>query len=153
MLLTFGKYEGRTVDELVLKDPGNLLWMLAQPDPAPSMARACEEARRLVAVFNSKPFLRDCTHRNCHERATVISVYQGNPRPLMFWCEQCDPHSHGAAHGRLYVVHTYQDAVRLSRLCGLFSMADMKYVIRHMAIAKGLADRVGKRQAQAFFAR
>lgn len=148
MLLTFGKHQGRSVDEVVLKDPDYLLWMVRLPDPSDSMERVCDEARRLVGVFNSKPFLKTCAA--CQASATRISVYPGNVTP-MYWCDHCNPYCCGAAPGRLLLLATYQDAVSHILVRTFYTKTEIKQILRRMSRAKGLPDRLGKRQAQEFF--
>src|SRR5690348_4053546 len=111
MLVTFGKHQGRTVEELVLKEPDYVVWMLMQPNPAGAMARTCHEARRLIGVFDDKPFLGPCSGRDCPRPATRCSVYGQNIQPVC-WCDDCDPYSMGASQGRLQIITGYGDAVR-----------------------------------------
>jgi len=150
MRLTFGKHSERTVAEIVLKEPDYLLWMLAQRATTDPLAEACKEAKRLLRVFDRKPFLRDCSHEGCANKATRITVYVQSILS-QFWCDDCDPYSEGANAGKLQVISTYGQAIEYVNLWCQGRKSDLKGLIRDMARAKGLPERVGAQQATAFF--
>src|SRR4051812_5070141 len=109
MELSFGRHQGRTVEELVLKEPGYLMWMLTQPSPTGEFARAVHEARRLIAVFDAKPFVRACYGTDCKSLATRFSAYRQSTE-LFFWCGECDPCELGAWPTKITILKTYLDA-------------------------------------------
>lgn len=150
MLLTFGKHQGSTVAEIVLKESDYLIWMLGQQNPTGPMAQACAEARRLIAIFDDKPFLHQCMGHDCDAQATRITVYGQNIQPV-YWCDACDPYSMGAASGKIQAIKRYCDAVQHVSFWCQGRKSDLKELIRSMARAKGLPARVGVQQAEAFF--
>ena len=94
-----GKRAGKTLEEVLLKEPDFAQWyMNNHPDTAIS-----REFGRLMRVFDAKPFMERC-HR-CGRPATRTSTYQNNPS-LMFWCDDCPPHSSGADRMKVQAAST-----------------------------------------------
>jgi exodeoxyribonuclease X-like protein len=144
----FGKHQGRVVEELILKDPDYVRWILDQPSARGSLAEVAEEAMRLIAIFDSKPFIRPCCGTNCPKQATRGMVYGRIPEPL-FWCDDCNPRSKGVLWGTPRPVPAYRIICMLA--WGSGHPSERKNLIRNLARAKGLPDRVGVDQAIAFF--
>ena len=117
------------------------------------MKRAQDEARRLIARFNSKPLVKDCFGEpGAHHKATRCTVYGKNVMAPRWWCDTCDPYQSGANAGKLQAVASYEDALdHVGFWCGGHS-ADYKSLIKALAQAKGLPAHVGEKQAAAFFA-
>jgi hypothetical protein len=150
MLLSFGKLRGRTVAEVVLKEPDYLLWMLDQQNPTWPMAQACTEARKLIRIFDGKPFLRNCRGTGCGDQATRVTVYGPNIRPE-YWWDECDPYSLGADEGKLQEIRSYSDAIHHVGVWCQGRKTDLRQLIGSMAGAKGLARKVGAQQAVGLF--
>lgn len=151
MSITFGKYRGRSVAEVVLKDPSYIVWMLREGDPGETLAKVCEEARHLIAIFNGKPIAKKCGGDGCNDTATHLTVYGGNVN-TRFWCDNCDPYSAGASPGKLSVVRTYGDAIQhVDWSCG-GRKAFYEVLIRTLAQAKGLPERATAKRIGEFFA-
>lgn len=87
----FGKHSDKSIEVLLLKDPDYVFWMLDLEDSAGSMARACAEASRLIAIFDEKPMLGTCaaslwerqvTTATCSSGATTVEGKDGvAPQP------------------------------------------------------------------------
>ena len=150
-MLPFGKYQGRSIEELVLKEPHYIVWMLSRPNSTGPIAEACDEVRRLTGIFDSKPFMPRCIQQNCQNGSTRVSVY-GQNILLVPWCDGCDPYSTGAAPGKLQMLRGYWDAVAHVRMCCNDRKSDLKDLILRLARAKNLPRTVGVTQAKAFFA-
>lgn len=151
MILTVGKHRGKSVEEVVLKDPSYIAWMLSQADPSEALAQACDEARQLIGTFNGKPFVKKCSGDGCDEMATRCTVYGPNVNPW-YWCDKCDPYAAGATRGNLSEIRTYWDAIQHVNFHGDGRKSSLEVLIRNLARAKGLPDRVGASQASAFSA-
>src|SRR5262245_6485942 len=113
--------------------------------------RIQREVRRLIRVFDEKPFVVTCRGDGCDSDATRGSLSQGGVRPI-WWCEDCDPSEFGASPSKLYMVESFADAVDyISVWCG-DNREPLRILIRELAQAKGLPARVGEQQARMFFA-
>src|SRR5262249_945153 len=110
MLILFGKHRGKTVEYLVLREPDYVQWMLKQQEPTGPLARAVQEARRLIAAFDAKPVARGCCGTGCGKPATRCSLHVVNFRSL-WWCDDCEPLPGGVPGGKLWVVKSYFDVV------------------------------------------
>ena len=112
MIVLFGRHWGRTVEEVVLKDPCYISWAMNQREPDERFAAFCEEASRLIGIFDWMPFIQKCN--SCDRVATRCTLYRNSPRPV-FWCDQCNPSTAGASPGNLWEVRSYWDAYGFSR--------------------------------------
>jgi hypothetical protein len=150
MILQFGKFFGKSIRTLVLKEPSYIWWMVhAEPETEQFLA-AQEAVRELIRRFDEKPFVVRCQHRDCPNLATGGSVYRGTPHPHWL-CDGCDPYELGASPGKLEIVRSYADA---ALFVGTYCRGDkdfLRILIRALAQAKGLPQRVGEAQAAAFF--
>lgn len=150
MRISFGKHDGKSIEAMVLKEPAYVDWMLRSQNPSSHMAAACEEAQRLIGIFNAKRILRPCTSRDCGNAGARFSVYQENV-DLVPWCAGCDPYDLGARSGKLAVIQSYDQAIQYVKSWCSARDGDMRKIIREMASAKGLPSRVGDTQAEEFF--
>jgi hypothetical protein len=149
--IDFGKYAGKPLELLVLKEPGYVAWILKQQSAAGRMKSVQIEAKRLIALFNAKPFLKDCFGQSHGPRkATRCSVYGSSVNAPYWWCSTCNPYESGAAPGKLQSVATYESALRHVDFFYGGRGADYKSLIRALAEAKGLPSRVGEKQAKVF---
>lgn len=144
----FGKHQGRFVEELILKEPEYIRWILDIANPRGSMLEVVEAAVRLIGLFDAKPLIKPCRGAGCGKPATRCVVY-GQTLSLSFWCNDCDPYSLGAARGMLRSFPGYRDACM--QPWGTGNPKELKTLIRDVARAKGLPDRVGQSEAIAFF--
>ena len=149
MLVPVGKHKGKSIELLVLKEPGYVHWLLQQSASSPLLAVQAE-VKRLVQKFGTKPFQIKCNGNGCSAPATRLSVYGNNISPY-WWCDKCDPYQMGAISGKLQIFRDYSSALsHVERFCG-GRQGDYKDLIKSMAQAKGLPSRVGESQAVAFF--
>lgn len=149
MQATIGKHAGTAMEVLMLKQPGYINWLLDYP-ACGLLAPMKQEAIRLVNVFDVKSFADPCTAEGCATYATRMTVYAESVVP-MFWCDQCDPYRLGAKPGQLNVIRTYQQALAHVTNSCYMRKASYREIVLKMAHAKGLSDRVGVREAEAFF--
>jgi hypothetical protein len=147
-MIPFGKYSGKSIELVVLKHPSYAAWLLGQTATTWTFREVQEELRRLIAIFDHKPLLKPCSAPDCASPATRATVYRGSTQ-IRWWCAACDPRQLGASPGKLYTLLTFADAVRYAASC---SPDLLPTLIQILGQAKGLPDRVGERQAQAFFA-
>lgn len=149
MIVRFGKHSGKTVEEIVLRDPDYVAWLLRQETPRGQMEAVCAEARRLIWIFDGKPFAARCS--SCEATATRCSIYRGPNHGLRCWCDECDPYSAGAGPGKLEVIRTYADAVRhVTSQCSS-GKTDSRRIIRELAQVKDLPARARLNKIRAFF--
>jgi len=153
MEITFGKHAGKSIELLLLKEPEYIKWMLEQQNATGAMKRAQDEAKRLIARFNTKPFIKDCFGKpGAAHKATRCTVYGNNVTVPYWWCDSCNPYQSGANSGKLQAVSTYEEALNHVGFWCSGRSSDYKSLIKDLAQAKGLPARVGEKQAVAFFA-
>jgi hypothetical protein len=146
MKLTFGKHKGKSVETVVLKEPDYALWILSIEDAEEPLAHIRKEVQRLIDVFDSKPFVCKCY--GCHCRtATRFSLAHPSPSAY-WWCDECNPRSSGC-DGLLTIGRMYEEAMQYAGYC--LRKDHTKSLIRNLAEAKGLPERVGEKQAEEFF--
>jgi hypothetical protein len=150
MVLPFGKHIGMSVERLVLTQPDYVVWMLGKEGATGALRQAQQEAGRLVRVFDRKPILEPCRAPGCGNVATRASVYRGSVWPA-WWCDTCDPDQLGASPGKLDIIRTYLDAVTYVNVCCSGRRQALRVIIKELARAKGLPERVGETQAVTFF--
>lgn len=148
--VNFGKHNGKSVEELVLKEPRYTCWMLGVKKPGRRMAQVVREARRLIDIFDSKPFVVKCQGQGCDRPATRCVVYVRNLQPT-FRCDHCSPYSSGAAAGKLSEIESYRAAHDYVGSGCRRAKKDLQVLVRYIASAKGLPKRVGKQQMRLFF--
>ena len=150
MQVKFGKYEGKTVEELVLKDPGYILWCLKQQAVGPMLALQ-KHAKALIAKLDAKPIQKTCYGQRCSAPATRASVYGDNIGP-MWWCNRCNPYQAGANNGKLQIICTFNDALQHVDQCCGGKKADQALIFKYLAQAKGMPVRNTAKAREAFFA-
>jgi hypothetical protein len=144
MIIQSGSKSGKSTQELFLKEPDWVYFFVGKnPD-----SKLAEEFRRHDRALTKKAFLEQCS--KCTDRATCMSVYNGNAKSVMFWCTDCDPYSQGARSGMLSLVNTFKQAnTFVDRYCG-GKREDKRSLVRRLAEAKGLPKRVGANAAEKF---
>lgn len=144
-----GIHKGKSMEEVVLKEPAYVHWLLGQTPTGPLLAMK-SEAKHLVQKFDKKLYTTKCWGRNCTNTATRLSVYLDNIVPH-WWCDACDPYETGANGGKLQIFSAYSEALNHVKFFCKGNKSDYKSLVRDMAKAKGLPARVGDSQAKAFF--
>ena len=150
--LTFGKMLGKTVEELLLKEPDYIVWMLRLENPQGKMVEVVREAKRLIQIFDAKPFIYPCVGQKCEKLAAYCTVTR-QAIQLVPWCDTCNPYfEQGESPGRLQKIRTYGDAVgHVDQWCG-GTKGFLKTLIRGLAEEKGLPKRITAAVAETFFA-
>lgn len=152
MQISFGKHNGKSAEEVVLKNGSYVKWVLSQPDAGAGLSRLRAELKRLVGKLDAKPIVGKCHGHNCSNQPLRFSAYWNNDSSLFSWCETCDPYSAGALEGKLYSIRSYEDALSHVELrCG-GTQAGYDRMARALAEKKGLPSRVGAAAAKKFFA-
>lgn len=150
MVVGFGKYTGRTVEYIVIREPGYIRWMFEEVKADGVLQKVKTEAQRLITRFDIKPFTQNCNAHECHSCASRFSVYIGNCVPF-FWCDECDPYQAGAIDGKLRILRSYWDAVGHVRSTCDGTASEYRCLIRSIGAAKGLPDRLSSIALQKFF--
>src|SRR5262245_22995737 len=88
MIITIGKYNGKSIEELLLKTPNYIIWMLGLEDPNGEMPFVIEEARKLIDIFDMKRFVDPCHGQGCSQPAIRCTVEPVSLRPTV-WCNSC----------------------------------------------------------------
>jgi hypothetical protein len=149
-MIGFGKHGGHSAAMVVLKDPRYAVWLLGQEGATRMFRETQQEVRQLIGRFDEKPIRTTCASPGCGQRATRASVYAGSVH-LMWFCDACDPGQVGASPGKLEILRSYWDAVAyVGNWCN-GRKTDLAVLIKEMAHARGLPERVGEHQAVAFF--
>lgn len=146
MRMTFGKRKGMTIEELVLRDPNYIIWMLGLEDPQGEMPFVCEEVRKLIDIFDRKRFVNPCQGRDCPKPATRCTVSHHGLVPIV-WCDTC------VRQGIFQIDYEVTDylnaATILNKLGG--SPWDLPKLIQPIAQAKGLPANAAERDMHLFF--
>jgi hypothetical protein len=151
MYIRFGKHRGETAESVVLKHPDFITWVLAQKPATEGFAELVQEFCRLIERFDSLPILTRCHEAGCARPATRYTLYCGAITPY-WWCATCDPIASGARPRKLIRLRTYSEACHYVAADCNGRRADLAQLIREIARAKGLPDRVREAEAVSFFA-
>jgi hypothetical protein len=139
-----GKYEGRSFEEVLLKDPAYAHYLSIKGAP-----RIAKEFQKLIKWFDEKPMTTPCA--KCGNTATRATGYDGGTGlKLFFYCESCDDPWTDEAEGRL--LRTFNDAIKFVDDTRPGKTAKQA-IIRKLAEAKGLPKRVSARAAHDFLGR
>lgn len=141
--MSFGKYQGKSVAYVVLKDFEYFIWMYQN-----NMSNRPEytEALRLLQILDAKPFYQKCY--SCRQKAAAkFSLYHGGVAAPSFFCEECDPYSQGAIRGKLAIYSSLRDVVN----CGIPYKNYINTVIACVAEAKGFPKRKTEKALEDFF--
>ncbi len=141
--MSFGKYQGKSVAYVVLKDFEYFIWMYQN-----NMSNRPEytEALRLLQILDAKPFYQKCY--SCRQKAAVkFSLYHGGVASPSFFCEECDPYSQGAIRGKLAIYSSLCNVVN----SGIPYKNYINTVIACVAEAKGFPKRKTEKALEDFF--
>lgn len=146
MIVQSGKKEGKSTQELVLKEPDWVQAFLSKVKEG----KVFSAFKAHIEAFNSRPFEQKCF--GCKGPATRASLHIGNAKDPYYWCDDCNPYNLGAVDGKLVIVTSYRRALEfVDWYCG-GSRTDKRFLIRKLAVAKGLPGRVGQKEAATFLA-
>lgn len=150
MIITFGKHADNSLEALLIKHADYVCWMFTQPTPGGLLRKAVREAKRLITVFDSKPFVDTCCHPGCDNVATRYTVH-GRNLDLWPWCDECDPYGGGACRGKLQEIRTYHDALaHVFTYCG-GCKDDFAYLMQGLAKAKGIEGNLTQMRLRLLF--
>lgn len=151
MQITFGKYDGKTSQEIVVKNASYAKWVLEQTASG-SLGSLQAELKRLIAKLDNKPYTCKCSTTGCIRPVSRLTAYANNDADLYAWCAICDPYSLGANPGKLTVVSSYKNVLdHVAIRCGA-TKGGYDRIGKAFARSKGLPSRVGAASAAAFFA-
>jgi hypothetical protein len=151
MQITFGKYDGKTSQEVVVKHASYAKWVLDQ-SASGSLGSLQTELKRLISRLDNKPYTCTCSKTGCTRPVSRLTAYANNDVDLYPWCAICDPYSLGANSGKLTVVNSYKDVLNhVTIRCGA-TKGGYDRIVKAYARSKGLPSRVGAASATAFFA-
>ncbi len=148
MIMRFGQHQTKTVESLVVRKPDYISWVLDRAATTAGFHEVQVHARRLIAIFDAKPYAIRCG--GCGQAASRCVVYVGSPRPY-FFCSACRPTSLGADEGKLRELTSYREAISWIATTCNGRKDDLRHLIHEMASAKGLRKRVTHATALAFF--
>lgn len=112
MRIAFGKHRGALLERILLTDPGYIEWMLNVQKRDRKFQELCQEACRLVNLFDRKPLQKECCNDGCGKQATRLSITDGGYE-LNYWCDECRPRSVKNYGEAVDVVHNYLSALYL----------------------------------------
>jgi len=144
MTINIGENKEKSLAEIMLKNPKNVKWVLGQSDAEGALKKICEEIKRLIRIFDSKPFTKQCGGHNCHNLATRCTAYEDNFTALKWWCDNCDPYQSGVHPGALHIIRTYEDVLRYVNSVCRDRKTDYEAFIKKLAQEKGLPRRANK---------
>lgn len=144
MIIPIGKYKGKSVSEVVLKDPQHVKWVLERTDATGQLKTIRNEMIRLISIFDLKPFTNKCRTKNCGQPATRCSVYGEDYIGLYWWCDKCDPYQFSYQTSKIHIISKYQDVIR-------YAHTVFPVLIKRLAQEKGLPTRVKKGDIEKFF--
>ena len=144
MIITIGKYKGKSVSEVVLKHPQYVQWVLEQTDATGQLKTIRNEMIRLISIFDSKTFTKKCRTENCDQPATRCSVYGEDYIGLYWWCDKCDPYQLLYQPSKIHIISKYQDVIG-------YTHTVFPALIKRLAQEKRLPTRVKKGDIEKFF--
>jgi len=146
--ITFGKYKGKTVKSLMMKQPVYIGWILSQKDLSGPLAVLKDEVIRLIKIFDSKPIQRYC--KICDAEAKYCGVSQRSVFNPYWYCDECDPYAKDIIKTELEFIRSYREAIDH---CERYSVNKKSALIfiKAIATAKGLGKRLGKKELDEFF--
>ncbi len=104
MEMSFGKHEGKPVSWVLIEDPGYIAWMREQGMDRPELKFALS----LLAKLDSIPFkaVKCRGSQQCTNPVTNLVLYKGVFNGGYWFCDSCDPYTHGATKGTLTQINS-----------------------------------------------
>lgn len=151
MQITFGKFNGKTSQEVLIKHAHYAKWVLGQSTTG-SLGALQTDLNRLVVALDQKPYTCKCSTNGCARPVSRLTAYANNDTDLYAWCSSCDPYSLGANSGKLSVVNNYNDVPNHVELrCGA-TKGGYDRIVKAYAKSNGIPTRVGAAAAAKFLA-
>jgi hypothetical protein len=145
MRIQSGKFEGKLIEVVFLKQPDYVQWMIYNA-PGNALVQAF---KKLIARYDSIQICEEKCH-SCGSLATRASAYANTP-DLMFWCGKCNPYNSGARSGTLTIVNSFHSAMSHVDSTAGGNRNDKREIIRNLAEAKGLPKKITEKAALEFF--
>lgn len=95
MQITFGKCDGKTSQEVVVKHGAYTKWVLDQAVAGSALGRLQTDVKRLIAMLDAKVHTGKCSYPGCVRSVVKLTAYDNNDADLYSWCDLCDPYSLG----------------------------------------------------------
>ena len=150
MQIMFGKYDGRTSQEVVVKHASYAKWVL-DGAASGSLGSLQTELKRLITTIDNKRYTCRCSASGCSRTVSRMTAYLNDDADLYPWCALCDPYGLGANSGKLTVVNGYRDVLNhVTVRCGA-TKGGYDRIVKAYARLKGLPARVSAASAAAFF--
>ena len=152
MLVAFGEYGDLTVEQLVLKNPRHVSWVLWQIARERSqMAAVQPEIKRLIDIFNRKPINVKCHEEGCGKTAMLFTTDRRRFVEPFWWCDDCYSNQAGALPSKFIALKTYEQVLEYLNSPPRKVNSDYPKAIRALAEAKGLPKTLTKSAAVRFF--
>lgn len=143
MKMSFGKkYKDKEVAWVLIEDPGYFKWMNTQ---GLTNKPEYQFMLGLLKTLDSRPFSHAVCHgHECDKKGVVtrFCLYNYRYNMISWWCDKCDPYSHGALPGRLTPV---------SKMDQVVFHPDNDKLVKLFAAAKGVPKRKTKKSLQEYF--
>lgn len=141
MKMTFGKHQDKYVAWVLLEHPDYFHWMHSK---AMTDKTEFKFAMRLIQTFDSKPFSNVRCHGECkgENSVTRLSLYNGKYNMPYWFCDKCDPYTHGATPGKLS---------SMSSMAQAFNHSGHKELVKLFANAKGIPARKTEKALKMYF--
>jgi hypothetical protein len=123
--------------------------MLTREERDPKFQYVCQEACRLINLFDQKPLLHKCGADGCSKPATRLGIAEGGYE-IRYWCDDCRPRAWGGFRERVDVVHNFLSALYLETRISTESFQPETPIFA-LAYAKGLSKPFADRSLVAFF--
>nr|WP_316640035.1 hypothetical protein [uncultured Roseateles sp.] len=148
--VNFGKHCGMSIGALMLNEPKYAYdYVLKAKSPEGPLIILRQQVVALVHTFNAKPLLRCCEGR-CGRKATCGMGRKG-VLSMSWWCDHCDAHRNLSVRpGMLKYVASYQEALEYANSCTRSNLGWSR-VVRQLARAKGLPERMTEKAVLEFF--
>jgi hypothetical protein len=150
MILTFGRYKMKSLEWLILTQPGYMLWMQHLRDARGRLALARMKANELINLIRRKPFVVRCQRPKCRNLATRGFAKRGS-LSVRWMCSDCEPSDLGDSPHKVSILKDYWDCEKHIHSSRKFKEEDLNPLILDLAHAKGLPKNFGEDEAQQFF--
>ncbi|MDY7993400.1 hypothetical protein UY286_21415 [Paenibacillus polymyxa] len=141
MDMTFGKYKDKPVAWVMIEKPDYFDWMRSKGMEDKAEFKFMIE---LLQKFDAMAFSNESCNGKCKGQnpVTRFSLYKGRYNMPYWFCDDCDPYSHGALPGRLSTISSMSQAM---------NHRDRDNLVKLFAKAKGIPSRKTKKALKDFF--
>ena len=139
----------KKLESVLLKHPDQIKWLLEKATYG-DLLKAKDQAKKLIAIFDSKPFTRKCGHKSCESISSHhLFIPKDNLSGHAFRCKQCAPNPKTYIPG-FQVISSYEESLKHVELyCN--NKSNLKKIIKILAEAKGLPRNAREKQILEFF--